>query len=313
MRRVVIGGIAVVVLCICGYLAVVGARTLIGPMRDSFACTQIGASPKQAIVACTALLDLAVRRGGTSASEAPFYAGRGRAYVQDGQDARARADFDAAISLDPQRADGYVNRARLFLHESRYSEAFADYSHAIAIDPDDVEAYAGRGLAAFHLDRYALAQADEQTATRLSPTWAGSDFNLGEFAFVRGRFADAADHFERAVALSPSSAYAVLELHLMRAHLGRDDGAELSRNAKALDAATWPFPLVAMFLGTRTPAQAAAAAQGGDHRCEAAFYVAEWYREHHDAARAVRGFRTAIATCPHDFVEYDFAPAELRR
>jgi lipoprotein NlpI len=312
-RRVVIAGIALAVVCILGYFALVGARRLMGPVHDELACRQVGASPKQAIVACTALVDLADRRGVSPADEAPMYVNRGRAYAKDGQYARSRADFDAAIELAPQLADGYWGRATLSLRETRYREAFADYSRAIEIDPDDAGPHAGRGDAAFHLGRYALAQADERAAARLSPGWAGPDLNLVEFAFARGRFADAADHYARAVALSPSSGYAVLELHLMRAHLGRDDRAELSRNAKALDAATWPFPLVAMFLGTRSPAQAAAAAQGGDHRCEAAFYVAEWYRQHHDAARASHGFRTAIATCPHDFVEYDFAPKELRR
>lgn len=80
------------------------------------------------------------------AAASKAYMNRGNAYLQRRDFARAKSDYDKAISEDPRNAGAHVNRASLHVSNDPAS-AIQDCTAAIAIDAKLGEAYIVRGLA----------------------------------------------------------------------------------------------------------------------------------------------------------------------
>jgi lipoprotein NlpI len=82
--------------------------------------------------------------------------------------------------------------------------------------------------------------------------------------------------------------------------------------------AAWPAPVVRLFLGQITSAAALDAAKNSDAKtengqvCEVNFYSGELALLQGTQDEAVRLFRLAAKDCPHGFVEWDGANAELK-
>lgn len=74
--------------------------------------------------------------------------------------AKAKADFDKAISLSPANAYLYFDRANLLCSTGDYPHAIEDYSHAISLNPDIAEAYFNRGLTYIRMGNRQQAVAD---------------------------------------------------------------------------------------------------------------------------------------------------------
>ena len=82
---------------------------------------------------------------------------------------KAFKDFNRAIEIDPERADGYVGRANTLNTLGRYEESLPDYNRAIEIDPKLANAYANRGSVYSHMGQYEKAIADYEKALELDP------------------------------------------------------------------------------------------------------------------------------------------------
>src|SRR5262249_49949950 len=80
-----------------------------------------------------------------------------------------------------------------------------------------------------------------------------------------------------------------------------------------LKPAEWPFPIVELFLGRRTPAAVLDAARDPGERCEAQFYLGQWHLLRDKRADSIEALRKAVEACPKDFNEYAGAVAELKR
>jgi hypothetical protein len=78
----------------------------------------------------------------------------------------------------------------------------------------------------------------------------------------------------------------------------------LQSNASALKQSDWPFPAVELFLGRRTATATLAAATKPDERCEAQYYIGEWYLLHDDKTCAPPALEAAAGPCPKNFDEY---------
>ena len=120
--------------------------------------------------------------------------------------------------------------------------------------------------------------------------------------------------YNEAIRLNPKFPYSVLWLYLARTRSGADTAAaELDANAKKLKQPDWPYPVVELFLGRRTPKSTLVAPTKPNDRCEAQFYVGEWQLLRGDRPKALAALKAAVGTCPKSNVEYDFARAELKR
>jgi lipoprotein NlpI len=133
--------------------------------------------------------------------------------------------------------------------------------------------------------------------------------------FYAAHYHAAAADLARAVADKPADAYPALWLYLARTRAGEATAAaaELAANARSLKASDWPYAVVELFLGQRTPEATLAAPGKPDERCEAQFYIGEWQLLRADQTAAIESLKTAASTCPKDFVEATDAHAELKR
>jgi lipoprotein NlpI len=202
----------------------------------------------------------------------------------------AIADYNEAIRLDPKLPGPSYNRGLLYTVKQDYDRAIADFSEAIRLDPKFAGAFNNRGWAYAAKQDYDHAIADYNEAIRLHPK---------------------------------ASPYAVLWLYLARTRSGaKTAAAELETNAKNLMQPAWPYPVVELFLGRRTPKTTVATAIKVDERCQAHFYVGEWHLllyvgEWHllrgDRVAARMALKAAVDICPKTLIEYDVARAELQR
>ena len=72
--------------------------------------------------------------------------------------------------------------------------------------------------------------------------------------------AAAADNAAMALKLKPAYPYYAIWLHVARARAGQNDADEIAANAKKIDRSQWPWPIVALFLGSMNPDETRTAA-----------------------------------------------------
>jgi lipoprotein NlpI len=180
--------------------------------------------------------------------------------------------------------------------------------------PKSAPAFNNRGLAYAAKPDYDRAITDYNEAIRLNPKFALAFHNRG-FAYAAKQDYDRAiADYNEAIRLNPKFPYSVLWLYLARTRSGADTAAaELDANAKKLKQPDWPYPVVELFLGRRTPKSTLVAPTKPNDRCEAQFYVGEWQLLRGDRPKALAALKAAVGTCPKSNVEYDFARAELKR
>ena len=85
------------------------------------------------------------------------------------------------------------------------------------------------------------------------------------------------------------------------------------------DTKAWPGALVRFYRGELSEEEVRKATVSADaltqrsQRCEADFYIGEWHLLQHDKDTARLLFQSAAAECPHNFIEYEMLPVELKR
>jgi lipoprotein NlpI len=208
---------------------------------------------------------------------------RGLAHAELGDLANAFGDLDRAIDLEPASPWSYSDRARLHLLQGERAKAMADFDQAVAVAPDEGMPYLERGNALFNLGEFAAAAEDHAKALQRHALDAKND------------------------------GYILLFRHLDAAHLGRTGTDALADGAGALLAKNWPYAVIELYLGQRTPAATLKAASKPDEACEAHYYVGQWRLLNGDKDAALKELNTAAASCPHEFIEYRAALAELTR
>jgi Tfp pilus assembly protein PilF len=164
-----------------------------------------GETPPRMVQACTETLghDLL-------ASDERYYvfAARAGAYFANGDPQHARADYDAAIKLDPHDAKLYYNRGVVFAAQSDGDAALRDLDTAIGLDDKLVPAlllrakiYAARG-------NLAGALADYTEAIRLQPNTAALWSDRGEVDLGQNEYESAVKDEAHAIQLDPKLASA---------------------------------------------------------------------------------------------------------
>ena len=103
------------------------------------------------------LWDDAVRK---SPHQARAFNNRGFAYFNQGNFAKAIADYSEAIEINPDLADAYAGRGLTYSKQGNLPQAIADYNKAIDIDPRYADAYNNRGIFYLHQGNATQAQSD---------------------------------------------------------------------------------------------------------------------------------------------------------
>ncbi|WP_407120149.1 tetratricopeptide repeat protein [Bradyrhizobium sp. STM 3561] len=242
----------------------------------------------------------------------------GGAYYFRASAFNAKKDFDSAIAdysqvivLHPKSTDAYSERGDVYFGKGDYDRAIADYGQAIGLDPKTANVYANRSSAYRKMNEHGLAMADLNQAIALDPKPAYLKAR-GVFQFELGDFKASATDLLRVLETN-DSAYVMLFRYLARARAGEAAASELEGNARRLNDKSWPFPVIELLAGKRSPEATLAAATKQEETCEANFYIGESYILSAKKELAQKALRAAADTCPKSFVEFNVALAELKR
>ena len=282
------------------FTVIAATGALADPTQD---CANL--SGDAAIRAC----DQAIRQNPRGAES---YTNRGIEYAKKGDLDHALADFNEAIELNPKYAEAYNNRGIAYRGKGDLNRALADFNEAIELDSKFAEAYNNRGNAYSDNGDLDRALADYSKAVELQPNNITFTKNIGYARFYRGDFKDAATDLLRAIELK-DDIYPMLFRFLARSRSGETAVSELEANAARLKTKEWPYAVIDLYLGRRQPDATLAAAVKPDDRCEAYFYIGQWYVLKDNKADAEAALKTALDTCPKTFIEYAAAVAELKR
>ncbi|KAI5290703.1 TOM (translocase of outer membrane) complex component [Ascosphaera acerosa] len=116
-----------------------------------------------------------------------------------GDTARALADLDRAIELDPTQTQSYIKRASLHLELGARESAVADFDAAIAQNKDDPNIYYHRAQLHFILSELPEAAKDYQKSIDLDSDFIYSHIQLGVTQYKMGSVASAMATFRRSL------------------------------------------------------------------------------------------------------------------
>jgi tetratricopeptide (TPR) repeat protein len=243
------------------------------------------------------------------------YTAKAQLHLRRGNFDGAITAYDEAIRLDPKRPAAYLYRASVWSRKGNAERASADYDKAVELDPQNAALYTLRGDFHRAASDYERAVKDYDKAIEKRPDDLAAYGNRALVRFYQGDFSKAAADFKRA-GEGQENAYPILLYYVSQIRAGgkreeaRDD---LAKAAGGFEGSEWPVPLVELYLGKRSLDGALAAASKPEHRCEAQFYIGQWQLLRGNKAPASNALRTAVDTCPKDFIEYRGAVEELNR
>jgi tetratricopeptide (TPR) repeat protein len=161
---------------------------------------------------------------------------RGELRAEAGQADEALADFEQAVTLDPERAQAVYNRGVSYAAAGKFDEALADLEKAIELRPQFAKAHLNRGEVLFSLGQLEEALAAYDRAIRYDDTLSAA-YNARGFLRYLGRDYDAAVRdFTRAIELDGQYTEAVVNRGDAQADRGRyTEAAQDYRRAIEID------------------------------------------------------------------------------
>jgi tetratricopeptide (TPR) repeat protein len=268
--------------------------------------------------------DQAIRLAPADPKNVNAYVGRGLAYASKSDPDNAVQDFDQAIRLapaDPKNVNAYLGRGDFYRSKGDPDRAIKDYDQAIrlapaaiGLNPKFAPAYIGRGDAYQNKGDPDRAIQDYDRAIKLDPTNGDAYVGRGDAYESKDDPDRAIQDYHQAIQLKlKDDIYSAIWRHLARERAGENGAAELEANEARLKSKDWPYPVIELYLGRRSPAEVLSIASNPDENCDAQFYTGEWHLLHGDRAAAATGLQAAAAICPSDTFEYKGALAELKR
>jgi len=179
--------------------------------------------PDHVIAGCSAV----IARGLVDKADlATAFKNRGNAHDDKGDYARALADYDQAVTINPLDADAFNSRGTTYAALARHDRAILDFDEAIRLNPASPLAFSNRCFARAVLDQLEQALADCNEALRLKPNNPGA---LGSRAFVYlklRRYDAAIADYNLELRTKPDDAYALFGRGLARHMKGDLRGAD---------------------------------------------------------------------------------------
>jgi Tfp pilus assembly protein PilF len=138
-----------------------------------------------------------------SVKDAQAATARGRALARSGKTEEARAEFDAAIALDPHNPQALYSRGLIYQAEKQHQLAIDDFTAANGLSPQRAEPLLSRATSYLALDKVPEAAADLDEAAQADPQNAQIWVTRG-IAYERlGDKAKAAESYGRALSIRP--------------------------------------------------------------------------------------------------------------
>lgn len=154
------------------------------------------------------------------------YVGRARLNLATGDTVAALADADKAISINRNNVNAYLIRADVAISsEKDYAKALADMDEAIKLQPRYSGFFVNRAFLRYNLDDYFGAMADFDYAIQLDPVNSVALYNRG---LLRAEVRDnnkAIDDFSQVLTLDPDNYKAMFNRAGLLAEIGDYRGA----------------------------------------------------------------------------------------
>jgi serine/threonine protein kinase/Flp pilus assembly protein TadD len=112
--------------------------------------------------------------------------------------AKAAAEVEAALKLDPDCAEAFLARGKLLwspLERFQHQRAVNDFKHALQIDAKLAEAYHQLALVYVHVGLFGKAAETSRKAQELDPLNSGARFRVGVAHLYEGNYKEALDIF----------------------------------------------------------------------------------------------------------------------
>ncbi len=129
----------------------------------------------------------------------------GQSWLNADEPERARADFEAAMTLAGEDPELLIDRAEAFALEKRYWEAIDDLNRAVELAPNKADAYIYRGSAYRSVDANDLALEDIEHGLKLAPNNILGLLERGNLYRLKGNNAGARQDWQRITELAPDS------------------------------------------------------------------------------------------------------------
>ena len=164
--------------------------------------------------------------GHANAHDAACWYNWGIQWDNQGQYARAMADYNQAIAICPSYAAAYNNRGYDWSELGNHNQAIADYSSAITINPNNATAYNNRGFSYDQLGNHDQAIADYNQAIALCPRYGSAYSNRGVVYDEEGDLDRALADYNQALAIDPTIAAAYSNRGVIESTRGEFDQAK---------------------------------------------------------------------------------------
>jgi tetratricopeptide (TPR) repeat protein len=132
----------------------------------------------------------------------------GLAYDGNGMYDRAVAEYEKALAINPNLAEGHNNLGFAYYGKGMFDEAIAEFEKAVAINPDFAEAHNNLGFGYYQQAMYDKAIAQFDKAIAIIPDYAKARYNRGQAYQAKGMYEEAIAEYERAIAINPDFAEA---------------------------------------------------------------------------------------------------------
>lgn len=167
--RILLGGAAIALFICSAVPAAPAAAQTPAQLWDRCGNTNNAHAIDLRIAACSQIIDAG---GEPPPRISEALNNRAWAYIDQGDLARAAADLDRAVRLDPDAAGPHLNYGVIHYRQGDRRRALADFNEAIRLSPDYAQAYANRGYTYEVLGDSARALADYRESLRLDPSRA---------------------------------------------------------------------------------------------------------------------------------------------
>ncbi|HUW57627.1 MAG TPA: tetratricopeptide repeat protein [Planctomycetota bacterium] len=248
-----------------------------------------------------------------------YYYYRGGCHLGQRTYDKAIADLTKSLALGGEDAYAYNFRARAYWLQGDLDNAFRDLNKSIALQPDEYYLYFNRAWVYQARHDYDKALKDVTRAIDLSPERSRSYRSRGNLYFDMRQFDKAILDYEKALTLQPDDPHARIWLFLARQRLKKSALPDLVAFRAKLKNDKWIHNIVRLYVGEITPAMCLAAAadkdpkKANEQKCDAHFYIAQFYLIRGDKKHASEHLKKCIETDVKDFIEYTSAKAELKR
>jgi tetratricopeptide (TPR) repeat protein len=138
-----------------------------------------------------------------TASMKDLYYFRGRSYNSNKDHAKALADFDAILKIDPADRSAIWQKASVFLQQKKYKEALPFYAKTISFYKDEKNSlddlHYFRGFCYLQLKDSANARLDFQQSLTYNYNLLDPNIQMGHLSYAAGKYYEAKDYYTKGV------------------------------------------------------------------------------------------------------------------